>query len=89
MAAAPNHDPVSTTGPRMLEYAIDHWHMAHPSADIVRVLPPAVFYPEWDPIRRGVFREKCAALAQPEAPEDSEVTRDARNIKEPTRRRAI
>jgi len=56
---APDDDPVSTTGPRMLEAAVDQWRAAHPGADDVRVLAPAAFYPDWDPGAKESFVNKC------------------------------
>ena len=55
----PRADPVSSTGPRMLEVVLAGWN-AHAAAEAaVAVVPPDVFYPTWDPMQASTFRERC------------------------------
>lgn len=65
-------DPVSSTGPRMLERAVVAWHTKHRDASAtagasssgVLVVDPDVFYPTWDPMQAGTFRSRCARVDQ-------------------------
>lgn len=66
-------DPVASTGPRMLEMAVEDWHASHGDQSArasrrrrrdgghggVVVLPPDTFFPTWDPMQAGTFRARC------------------------------
>jgi hypothetical protein len=60
--AAGGADPVSSTGPRMLERALHSWSGTHLSAAEVVVMEPDAFYPTWDPMQRDTFRQRCAGV---------------------------
>jgi len=55
-------EPVGTTGPRMLEHVVLQWERARHDleARYLKVLPPAVFYPTWDPMATNILRERCS-----------------------------
>ena len=74
-AAPPLADPVSSTGPRMLEAVLDRWTrrrrgaMTRCSLGVgsgcslgggVVIVAPDVFYPTWDPMQRSTFRQRCS-----------------------------
>lgn len=74
--ALPLADPVTSTGPRMLEAVLDVWTRQH-GATVgcqarngcsvgggVVVVAPDVFFPTWDPMQRSTFRQRCSQRLQ-------------------------
>ena len=52
-------DPVSSTGPRMLERVVRQWRGGG-----VLIADPDVFYPTWDPMQSNTFRERCTVTTR-------------------------
>ena len=61
-AAQGGADPVGSTGPRMLEQVLSSWlapgGAGHAGGGVV-VVPPDAFFPTWDPMQAGTFRQRC------------------------------
>jgi len=66
-SGAAHADPVSSTGPRMLEQALSAWNATsghqHRYGGIV-VVAPDVFFPTWDPMQADTFRQRCGTRGQ-------------------------
>ena len=59
-AESPNaDDPVASTGPRLLEESLREHARAEGSGELL-VLPPATFFPTFDPMQLESFRQRCA-----------------------------
>ena len=63
-------DPVSSTGPRMLEAAVKAWQAKRQAREpkasgsgAVVVVPPDTFFPTWDPMQAVSFRQRCEGRA--------------------------
>jgi hypothetical protein len=63
-------DPVGSTGPRMLERAVEEWVGGVGVGGIgggissggVHVVAPDVFFPSWDPMQAGTLQRKCTSV---------------------------
>ena len=53
-------DPVGSTGPRMLEKAVNKWQLAQGRGFLgLTITPPDAFFPLWDAMQQGSFQERC------------------------------
>lgn len=73
-------DPVGTTGPRMLEEALNSWEAVHgESFAKVYTAPGQTLMPLWDSMQKETFRERCSPQAEesgawPQYANETEIT---------------